>query len=110
MAYKKCRFENSDCPLFWENPPPDFDNDTGCYEDIHHHYWQSTYNTDIEQIFGNLPENKKEICRAEHNEIHATEQPPELPSREYMLGRIILALTENRVFLNKKKRRKIFGD
>lgn len=57
----------------------------GCFEDVHHEYYpRSDYVTKLEKEFRELPDNKTKMCRAQHNERHATEQPPEKPSVEDM--------------------------
>lgn len=52
-----------------------------CFEDVHHEaYPRREYRTRLEKAFRESPAVKVLICRALHNEIHATEQPPEKPS------------------------------
>lgn len=61
----------------------------GCFEDIDHEYWPSRqYRTPLEKEFRELPENKRQICRDLHNERHATESPPEKPSRREMISAV----------------------
>lgn len=51
------------------------------YSDTHHTYYpRNIYNTAIEKAFRELPDNKEQLCRCEHSDIHATELPPEKPS------------------------------
>lgn len=57
-----------------------------CYEDTHHlYYHKKRYRSKIERQFRQLPENQVELCRAVHDERHATEQIPPKPSRDEML-------------------------
>lgn len=57
-----------------------------CYRDVHHAYWpKRRYKGGVERQFRELEVNKTDICRALHDEIHATEQPPKKPSRNEML-------------------------
>lgn len=72
--------ERKDCPYY----------ERGCKEDTHHLFYpKSAYRTPIERVFRGLPENQVEICRAEHDEIHATEPEPVKPSLEVMEHTII---------------------
>ncbi len=81
MVRGECPRENVDCPLYFE----------GCFTDLHHLYFpRRDYKTNVEKQFRNLPENKEQLCRAEHNERHATEPPPLKPSRDEMLGAIAI--------------------
>lgn len=59
------------------------------FSDLHHTYYpRSEYRTKVEKEFRELPENKVQLCRNEHQEIHATEPDPVKPSREYMIAAI----------------------
>jgi hypothetical protein len=72
-----CPTPDSNCPL------------KKCFGDTHHLYYPASwYKGIVELAFRNLPENKEFLCRREHNERHATEEPPEKPSREFMLNAI----------------------
>lgn len=63
----------------------------GCFRDTHHLYFpRFLYTTELEKEFRELPENKVELCRREHNEIHATTEPPEKPSRQQMLAAVAI--------------------
>ncbi|MCL2037697.1 hypothetical protein FWG95_01685 [Candidatus Saccharibacteria bacterium] len=60
----------------------------GCGEDTHHRFWPaSIYKTLIDVIFRELSSNKVEICRRLHEEIHDGD-PPEKPSRKFMVRAI----------------------
>lgn len=60
-----------------------------CFTDTHHLYYpRRRYKTQVEREFRNLPENKVEMCRAAHTELHATEQIPKKPGRDEMLQAI----------------------
>lgn len=64
----------------------------GCFEDVHHKQWpRRAYRSIIEKAFRELEENKVRICRDEHNERHATESPPDMPSHQYMRQRVAAA-------------------
>jgi hypothetical protein len=59
----------------------------GCFEDIHHEFWPKRhYQTPLEKEFRELDENKVQMCRWEHEDLHRYEQPPEKPSREEMIN------------------------
>lgn len=61
------------------------------YSDSHHEYWpRNLYLTKVERTFRNLPENKQQLCRYEHDLAHQ-EEPPVKPSREEMLGAIAVS-------------------
>ena len=79
------------CP----DPQPDCKYATlrgGCFSDEHHLYWpKRAYCGKIATEFRELPENKEQICRREHDEKHATQSPPEMPMRDVMLARIALS-------------------
>lgn len=72
------------------NPSPECKYyETGCFEDVHHLYWpKSEYRSELERNFRNLGSNTMRICRATHDDIHATERPPVKPSRETMLREV----------------------
>lgn len=74
-----------ECP----NPRPDCRYaQEGCFSDTHHIFYpRRDYRTPVEKAFRLLPENKVELCRVEHEEIHAA-LAPEKPPREVMLGAI----------------------
>ena len=58
----------------------------GCRTNIHHEYYPARdYKTPVEKEFVELPQNKTEMCMAEHDERHNTERPPVKPSRDEML-------------------------
>ena len=60
------------------------------FTDEHHLYFpRSDYKQPVEKSFRNLPDNTVQLCRNEHNELHATEEPPEKPSIQYMAESIL---------------------
>ena len=69
----------------------------GCYSDIHHKYFPKyKYKGKFLRMFRSLDENKIKICRARHEEIHATEKPPKKPKQAEMfeaIGRAVVANT-----------------
>lgn len=75
------------------------------YSDVHHDFYPgSDYKTVVERTFRELPENKQQLCRYEHDLLHLTEQPPEKPSRAEMID----AISESDVFISVRKR-KVMG-
>ena len=63
-----------------------------CFRDVHHKYWPKRwYGSEVAKEFRELPENKVVMCRNEHNELHATELPPDRPPQWYMEAKIRLA-------------------
>lgn len=97
-----------ECP----NPRPDChyaELKGGCFSDEHHLFFPRVdYHDIMGSEFRNLPENKEDICRWDHDEIHATELPPQKPDREHMLGAIVTALADGQLFLSKTKRKKLY--
>lgn len=64
----------------------------GCREDVHHtQYPRRDYKKGIARVFRELDENKVKLCRALHDEIHATQPPPEMPSIEVMQQAVLNA-------------------
>ena len=63
-----------------------------CFIDTHHKYWPKRwYDTPEAKEFRELPENKVDMCRSEHNELHRTEEPPRKPPEWYMEATLRLA-------------------
>lgn len=53
----------------------------GCYADKHHTLWPaSQYTSKLEKEYRQLPENKVQTCRWEHDLLHIMEQPPTKPT------------------------------
>lgn len=81
MSFTPCEKANEACRFY--------DTELGCVSNTHHRFYpKKRYTSPIEREFRNLPENKEQLCMAEHRELHATEQPPAKPSREVMLQAI----------------------
>lgn len=80
----------------------------GCFSDEHHLFYPRVdYRDIIGSEFRELPENKEQICRWDHDERHATEPIPDRPSREEMLGAIVTAMANGEIYLSKTKRKKL---
>ena len=61
-----------------------------CLITQHHLYWpRPDYTTKLEKDFRNLPQNKEPLSRCDHDELHATQDPPEKPSTDFMVGFLI---------------------
>jgi len=69
-----------ECPLF--------NSDESCREDRHHIYYGYEYKTPTEKRFRNLGKNIVTVCRRVHNNLHATQESPHKPDREFMLREI----------------------
>lgn len=80
---KPCPNENPDCKYF--------DSPGGCYSDGHHIYGRPK--SGIAREFGRLAVNVQQMCRAEHDDLHANDGVLDLPPIEVM-KRII---AENKV-------------
>jgi len=74
-----------ECP----NPQPDCKYaGQGCFSDTHHLQWPSTlYKDALGKTFRELPVNKEQLCRQEHDERHQ-DSPPPRPPREIMTAAI----------------------
>jgi hypothetical protein len=96
----ECPSPQDDCPYA--------DREGGCYSDIDHEYYPAIDYSDIMgSEFRELPENKQQICRWEHEQKHAHELPPTKPPREYMLGRIATAYYAGEINLSKRKLKRL---
>ena len=81
MSFTPCEKANEACRFY--------ETEQGCVSNEHHTYWpKKRYTTQVEREFRALPENREQMCMAEHREKHATEQPPVKPSREQMIQAI----------------------
>jgi hypothetical protein len=82
-----------ECP----SPRPDckYADGGGCFSDTHHLFYpRRDYRTRVEREFRELPVNKEQICRSEHDERHAVEPVPQKPTKQEMLGAIALELSQ----------------
>lgn len=78
-----------ECP----NPRPDckYAELGGCFSDTHHLFYpRRSYTSKTEKAFRELPDNKEQLCRAEHDELHATERPPLKPSSAEILAALAI--------------------
>ena len=88
MSTNPCSNRNEGCPLFATK--------RGCFEDIHHTFHPAnSYSQGLAKAYRELPENKQQMCRAEHNLLHATQPIPERPSRETMIAALARQLTKD---------------
>lgn len=93
-----------ECPSPQEGCP--YAEGTGCFSDQHHLYWPRTeYTTVVERLFRELPENKEQECRWEHEQNHFNSEPPIKPPREDMEA----AIVASGIYLSIRKRRAIGG-
>jgi hypothetical protein len=77
-----CSQPNPDCKYF-DTPE--------CLVTRHHNYFPSTdYQTPVERAFRNLPHNSTMMQRCDHDEFHATNEPPEKPPLQEM-ARVVLS-------------------
>jgi hypothetical protein len=87
MARKECPKTNPECKYF--------DTADGCFSDLDHIYGRARGLGRIARRFANLPENKRQICRAEHDEINATYVHLPLPDLDTMKEILRLAKGNN---------------
>lgn len=69
-----------ECP----NPQPDCKYAPRCFSDIDHIYGRARGMGKLALEFVELPENKRRICRREHDEINATYVHLPLPSLDFI--------------------------
>lgn len=69
-----------ECP----NPKPECKYAPDCFSDTDHIYGRARGLGRIARRFTQLPENKRQICRAEHDEINATYVHLPLPDLDTM--------------------------
>lgn len=82
-----------ECP----NPQPDCKYAGDCFSDVHHlMYPRKDYIRQPYKDFRELPENKERLCRREHDEIHATELPPERPPIEVVIAALAMRNAKGR--------------
>ena len=72
------------CP----NPRPECRYSPKCYSDLHHIFGRGKGMGKLAMAFCELPENKEQICRREHDEINATYVHLPLPDIEFMKNAI----------------------
>ncbi len=66
-------------------PTPDCVKWPNCFADVHHIYYpERRYKTGLEVRFRRLDENKMELCRGFHQEIHDEDTPPPKPTVQFM--------------------------
>ncbi len=88
MAYGECPEANTDCKYFVAMPKPNGNIENGCFSDAHHIYQKELYKAGTAKRFSRLAENVIQLCRSEHDEIHATGDIPDMPSIEHMKERL----------------------
>jgi hypothetical protein len=87
---------------------PYADRPGGCFSDVDHAYYPAIdYSGIMGTEFRELPENKEQRCRWEHEQRHFDELPPDKPTREHMLGRIATAYYAGEITLSKRKLKRL---
>lgn len=72
-------------------PRPDCKYYPDCFSDQHHLYGRAKNHIGkIARKFSELPENKIQMCRREHEELHANDGILELPSTGVMQEAVVL--------------------
>lgn len=83
--YGECEFANPECKYYFRESVSGGNVDNGCYSDTDHIYGRAKNLGKIAREFClNVPDNKRQICRAEHDEINATYVHQPLPDLETM--------------------------
>ena len=80
---ERCPITNDDCK---------YAGTEFCMMTTHHQYWpKRDYKSAAARAFRELPENKERLSRCDHDELHATTEPPQRPPEWYMEARLRLA-------------------
>lgn len=96
----ECPNPRADCPYAARK---------GCFSDTDHIVPKRLAKTTLAAVYVELPANKQQICRWEHEEKTANGDEP-LPSRESMRTAIEIAQELGQIALSKRKRKAIFGN
>ena len=70
MSWEKCPSATPGCRLYYTEEKVEGAG-SGCFQDEHHLYPRSTWESRIHKRFGMLACNTVQICRVEHDELHA---------------------------------------
>lgn len=84
MGVGECYNANPECKYFNRESREGGNVENGCFSDTDHIYGRARKLGKWARKFANLPENKRQICRDEHDEINADFVHLELPSLEVM--------------------------
>lgn len=83
--------EREGCPFM--NSPE------GCKSNTHHLFWpRRIYKTALEREFRELPENKVQMCKWEHLDLHEFTFPPQKPNHRDMIKAIMESTTQLELF------------
>lgn len=82
--------------------------ETGCFSDTDHIVPQRLATTALTAVYIDLPANKQQMCREEHEAKTAAGDEP-LPEREIMKKAIIQAHLLGEIALSRNKMKAIFG-
>ena len=75
-----------------------------CIVTEHHTQWPaSSFTSELEQAFRNLPMNIVELRRCDHDDVHRTQEPPEKPRVEEMAKAIIEYRNPNHTSVRRRK-------
>lgn len=80
MSFGECLEPDPDCKYFSRAPVPGGNTENGCFSDKHHTYGRPPSGTARKFALRQT----EQLCRQEHEEIHAVEGVVELPSLEVM--------------------------
>lgn len=108
MTIRPCPKPSPDCPYFDRKAPSPLrgKQEHGCFEDKDHIVPQRLGTTALAKAYIDLPENKQQMCRWEHEKKTARGDEP-LPSEEYMFNRVADAAMRGAIQLSKTKREKL---
>ena len=94
-----CSQPNPDCKYF---------GTPECMMTTHHLYYPAKdYTTRIERFFREMPENKTRLSWCEHQELHATQEPPVKPSEGLMADFILSSEVHIPISIKRQLRRGI---
>lgn len=108
MAIGSCPNPSFECPWFRRPTPRPLkgSQEHGCFSDLDHIVPQRLGTTALAKTYINLPENKQQLCRWDHDEKGYEGDEP-LPPEDYMAERVAVAALEGAIRLNAKKKKRI---
>lgn len=105
MSAEVCPITREDC--LWFNRPSRVKGvENGCFSDLDHIVPQRLANTALASLYIYSPENKQQICRAEHDEKTAQGDEP-LPDRESMLRSVMAQVATGDLSVSRQARRRL---
>lgn len=100
VVIEHCPHVSPTCKYFYKCPPEQLEDTQmhGCYSDTHElNYPESTFQKlgSIAWAFRMHPRNRVQICRQEHDQVHANEPYSQIPHKDYMARFLVEHHTES---------------